>query len=87
MPNGTPGDSPLTDILYHRQVVYSERATELIRQIIALADDKTERDLDNRLHSEYRPSSEPDVHALEEELATLLDRLRAEAKDRGFEVE
>ena len=87
MPNGKIGDHPLTDILVHQIVVYSEKATDLIREVVALADDKTKRDLADRLIDEYNEYSNPDVDRLERELTALLDGLQKDAKDRGFEVE
>ena len=85
MPNGKIGDHPLTDILIHDQIVYSERATELIRKVVALADDKTERELSDRLFFDFNEHSNPDVGKLETELESLLNRLQKEAKARGFE--
>ena len=87
MPNGKIGDHPLTDILVHQTVVYSEKATNLIREVVALADDKTKRALADRLIDEYNEYSNPDVDRLERELTALLDGLQKDAKDRGFEVE
>jgi hypothetical protein len=85
MPNGKIGDHPLTDILIHDRIVYSERATELIRKVVALADDKTERELSDRLLSVFNEYSGPDVNKLEAELESLLNRLQKDAKARGFE--
>ena len=53
MPNGKIGDHPLTDILIHDRVVYLERATDLIRKVVALADDEAERELSDRLFFDY----------------------------------
>ncbi len=36
MPNGTVGDHPLTDILFHKVEVYGRDADELIRKISGL---------------------------------------------------
>jgi hypothetical protein len=36
MPNGKPGDHPLTDILVHKLEVYGAEADELIRRIGSL---------------------------------------------------
>ncbi len=36
MPNGKPGDRPLTDILVHKLEVYGAEADELIRRIDSL---------------------------------------------------
>ena len=85
MPNGKIGDHPLTDILIHDRVVYSERATDMIRKVVALADDETERELSDRLFVAYNEYSSPDVAKLEAELETLLLKLQKDAKERGFE--
>jgi hypothetical protein len=37
MPNGKPGDHPLTDIFLHRVEVYGAEADELIRKIAKLS--------------------------------------------------
>jgi hypothetical protein len=37
MPNGKPGDHPLTDILAHGAEVYGREADDLIRRIAACA--------------------------------------------------
>lgn len=39
MPNGKPGDHPLTDILVHGRRVYSEAADALVREIASLGGD------------------------------------------------
>ena len=44
MPNGKPGDHPLTDILVHKHEVYGQEADELIRQIGRLC---SQRELDD----------------------------------------
>jgi len=85
MPNGKIGDHPLTDILIHDRVVYSERATDLIRKVAALADDETERELSDRLFFDYSEHSSPDVAKLEAELEALLLKLQKDAKERRFE--
>ncbi|MBV8114456.1 MAG: hypothetical protein JO300_06915 [Silvibacterium sp.] len=86
MPNGTLGDHPMTDILLHGHDVYSSRASALIREIHGLADDKTLRELGDRLLTSFNPYSNPDVSLLEQELGLLRDRLRADAAAGGFEL-
>jgi hypothetical protein len=86
MANGTLGDHPLTDILGYGVDVYSPLAADLVRQISALADEKTLRDLGDLLNREYNPYLQPDVAKLEAYLINMRDRLRQEAKDRGFEL-
>ncbi len=86
MPNGKPGDHPLTDILNHELEVYSAHADKLVREIGNLADENTRRELGDRLYQEYNPYGSPDIQKLEHELAELRSRLTAEARDRGFEL-
>ncbi|HZL99460.1 MAG TPA: hypothetical protein VFD43_04330 [Planctomycetota bacterium] len=86
MANGKPGDHPYTDIVHHGRDVYSPAAAALVRQIAALADDKTRRALAEMLFGEFNESSSPDVHELERRLAALRDRLAQEARDRGYEL-
>jgi hypothetical protein len=86
MPNGKPGDDPLLDILGHGLDVYSPRVAALVRKIAALADEKTRRELGDRLQSQYSPYLRPDVAKLERELIELRDRLTREALDRRFEI-
>jgi len=86
MPNGKPGDHPLTDILQYSRDVYSLRAAHLVREIARLADEKTLRELGDLLYNQYNEFSNPDVAALEGYLSALRDRLRQDAQDRGLEV-
>lgn len=86
MPNGKVGDHPFTDITIHGRVVYSERATQLIRQILSLADDATKRQLGSKLLLEYNDHYHPDVEKLEAELSKMYQLLRADVQERGFEV-
>jgi hypothetical protein len=86
MSNGKIGDHPLSDVLIHGRIVYSKRATELIREVVELADDRTKRELSDRLLFEFNEYSTPDIPRLEAELEALLNRLRKEAKARGFEA-
>jgi hypothetical protein len=41
MPNGKPGDHPITDIVVHKQSVFGAPFDDLIREIEALARDET----------------------------------------------
>ena len=86
MPNGSPGDGPLTDILIHKRDVYSPLASALIRQIAGLADEKTLRDLDSLLGHKYHQFKSPNIVELEQYLGELRDKLLREARDRGFEL-
>jgi len=85
MPNGKIGDHPYTDIMIHGRRVYSATADALVREIAALADDRTRRELADRLYSEFNEYSNPDVDKLERELTEMRDRLKTEARERGFE--
>lgn len=87
MANGKVGDHPLTDILYHGEEVYSSKADDLVREIVKLTDEKGRRELGERSYRDYDPYMEPDVQKLERELSATRDRLRAAARDRGFELE
>ena len=86
MPNGKPGDHPLTDILQHKLEVYSAHADRLVREIVNLADEKTRRELGDRLYQEYNPYGSPDIQKLEHELGELRSGLTAEARDCGSEL-
>jgi hypothetical protein len=86
MPNGKVGDHPYTDIVIHGREVYSAKADALIREVAALADDRTRRELADRLISEFNEYRNPDVGRLERVLTEMHDRLKREAQDRGFEV-
>lgn len=86
MPSGKVGDHPYTDIVAHGLAVYSATADALIREIDALADDRTRRDLEDRLLRDFNRYREPQVVELERVLTELRDRLKREAVDRGFET-
>ena len=86
MPNGKQGDHPLTDILHHGLDVYSAKADGLVREIVQLADEKGYRELGDRLYRDFNPYMNPDVSSLELELVELRDRLKKEARLRGFDL-
>ncbi len=50
MPNGKPGDHPLTDITVHRMATFSEEADDLVRELVERAPDA---DWWSFLHSLY----------------------------------
>ena len=87
MPNGKPGDHPYTDIVVYGHDVYSPRAAGLVREIARLGDEKTRRELSDLLWHEYNESQKPDVEKLERVLTEWRDRLRREARERGFEMD
>jgi hypothetical protein len=86
MPNGKPGDHPMTDIVVHRRDVYSPAVSSLVREIAAMADDKTRRALGDLLFTKYNEYSRPNVAELELYLRDLRDQLASDAKQRGFEI-
>lgn len=83
MPNGKPGDHPITDILVHHRRVYSETADALVREI---ADLGGEREIADMLYTEYNEYSKPDVPKLERVLTEIRDRRLREAREKGWEV-
>jgi hypothetical protein len=87
MPNGTVGDHPFTDIVSHGKTVYSAKASALIREVASLADDKTRRELADLLFTRYSVSSSPNVAELEQVLTEQRDKLLADARARGFEID
>lgn len=87
MPNGKPGDHPYTDIITHELRVYSARVDDLVREITRLGDERTIRHLADELLAKYNQYSNPDVEALERELTALRDKLKADAAQRGWEVD
>jgi len=83
MPNGKSGDHPLTDILIHGMSVYSEEIDALISEIVDLGG---RSEIEPMLMGEHRMSGNPDLPRLEAELVSIHERLRSEAKERGWEV-
>jgi hypothetical protein len=75
MPNGKPGDHPITDILIHGRRVYSKRADDLIRRIVALGG---RSEIDTLLIVEYNDWGNPDVKMLEGILMEIHQRLQAQ---------
>lgn len=74
MPDGKPGDHPITDIVVHNMRVFSKKADRLIREICSLGGrDKMERIVD-LLHP-------PRTRELERILQELRDRLIRGAED------
>lgn len=82
MPNGKPGDHPLTDILVHKFSVYGSEADDLIRKIAELC---SRGELDEWWQHEIGLSPEP--HSVVHKARTRLDELLHRAKDRGWETE
>jgi hypothetical protein len=84
MANGKPGDHPLTDIVVHGRRVYSDRADDLVRRIVRLGG---RANIEGLLLSEYNEYENPDVPKLELVLAGIHDRLLADARGRGWEID
>jgi hypothetical protein len=87
LPNGKPGDHPYTDIVIHQLSVYSPSADALVREIVALADERTRRELADLLFFRFNEYDRPNVAELERILTDLRDRLRREASERGWELD
>ena len=84
MANGKPGDHPLTDILCHGLQVYGSDMDDLVRQVAALSDDRGTRELGDLLLAHPRPGS---AGVLRPRLERRRDELRADALERGWEVD
>jgi len=81
MPNGKPGDHPLTDIFHHKIEVYGTEADELIRRIGSLC---SRRELDLWWEREIGWSSDRGL-ALRKARARY-EELHKRAKDGGWEL-
>ena len=82
MPNGKPGDHPLTDIFVHKMNVYGQEADDLIRKIRGLC---SRRELDEWWEREIGWSSDP-VLALQK-ARVQYERLLARAREGGWETQ
>jgi hypothetical protein len=82
MPNGSKGDHPLTDLFYHNLSVFSPTIEALLREIHDLAGTSEWHRMEESINWFRLPPDEE----LEQQLRTLRDRLRHEAKERGWEV-
>ena len=74
MPNGRPGDHPLTDLLTHGQLVYGSEADQCIREIAALSRD---HELDDWWLAEVAREDDPGAILRKAEARLALLRLRA----------
>jgi hypothetical protein len=93
-PNGKPGDHPVTDLLHWNTTVYGEPVDSLLREILELGGEKILdgapwRDQVWDLWPRWGRSGAKDaeISAWVEPLTQLRDRLKAEARERGWEVE
>jgi len=76
MPNGKPGDHPLTDILVHKRRVFSRRIDKMIREIDQLGG---RHEILNRMT--WFP--QPPLPELERQLSDSLERLRQLRREQG----
>ena len=74
MPNGKPGDHPLTDILVHNVEAFSPEVDALIKEIVSL-------DGQDDLERQFNLFWPPPLEEFESELRVLLDRLHEEQQD------
>ncbi|TDC79510.1 hypothetical protein E1193_19005 [Micromonospora sp. KC606] len=76
MPNGKPGDHPITDIIVHRMEVFGPPCDDLIREISQRGGGSALDRLD-LLSLDPRFGGRPDLAALEADLRAMRDRLPA----------
>jgi|HubBroStandDraft_6_1064221.scaffolds.fasta_scaffold00083_29 hypothetical protein len=79
MPNGKKRDHPLTDILYRKLSTFSEEIDELVTEIVELGGRK-------ELEQTFNLFAPPPLPEFEQSLKEIRDRLRKEAKQRGWEI-
>jgi alpha-amylase/alpha-mannosidase (GH57 family) len=82
MPNGKPGDHPLTDIFVHKLETYGREADELILKIGRLC---TQRELDEWWEREIGWSDDP-ILALRKARARYKELLKR-AQEGGWETD
>ena len=87
MPNGKPGDHPLTDILVHRLDVFSPAIDEILREIESIGGwDTVSRVWDGLENNPAIWGTSGYKEELENRLRTIRDELRDDAEKRGFEL-
>jgi hypothetical protein len=75
MPNGKPGDHPVTDVIDYERDVFGAEIDELIREVAAVAQMRAFGDLTQLIFdAEVTPTLRPQ---LRRELQALLSRLEA----------
>ena len=79
MPNGKKGDNPFTDILHWKIPRYSSKADALIDEIVQLGGRA-------ELERTFNLFVPPQLPEFEKALEEIRDRLRHDAKQRGWEV-
>jgi hypothetical protein len=82
MPNGKPGDYPLTDILIHKLTVFGKDADDLIRKI---ADLSSSSELNSWWQSEI--GSSPDRELIMSKGRLRLAELQQRANQSGWETQ
>ena len=90
MANGKPGDHPLTDITVWGLPTFSPYIDALVVEISGLAGVRELEELRTLLWDAHRPSLPPldnDLQGLEQQLQALRDRLRAEAIEKGWDID
>ena len=79
MANGTRGDHPITDILFHRARVFTPEIDDLVRELSKLM-------AYERLYDQFDWFDPPPTDVFHGKLRDLVARLKKEGKDRGWEV-
>jgi hypothetical protein len=94
VPNGRPGDHPLTDLLDWNSPVFGEPVDSLLRDIAKLGGERIlnrppwiEQLWDLWPRWSRSDVKDAEIAALVEPLTALCDQLEAEAKERGWEAE
>lgn len=79
MPNGKQGDHPLTDILIYKAPVFSSSVDKLIVEISQYIPIYKLREMFNWF-------SPPPLPEFEKQLKEILDGLKKETKEKGWEI-
>ena len=75
MPNGKPGDHPITDIIIHKKSVYSKKIDKLIRDIVEFGG---RSEIEEILITRYNNLDNPNLRELEWVLTRILNRLKGD---------
>jgi hypothetical protein len=93
VPNGKPGDHPLTDLIHWKSPVYGEPVDSLLREVLQLGGESIldrspwlERLWDLWPRWTRDAVKDGEIAALVEPLTQLRNRLRTEAIERGWEI-
>jgi hypothetical protein len=79
MPNGKKHDHPLTDNLYWKLSTFSAEIDKLVTEIVELGGRK-------ELEQRFNLFAPPPLPEFEQSLKEIRDRLRKEAKERGWGI-